>query len=131
MGKGRGRGRVGKVVSGHINALYGRNGTFCCGGNPFLQFSQIRRQRRLITYGRWHPAKKRRYLGASLGKTEDVVYKEKHVLSFRVAEILRDGQRRQSHSGSCSRGLRHLSVNKSCLLDNAGFLHFKIEIVSL
>ena len=37
MGKGGGRGRVGKIIGRHVHGLYGGNGAHTRGGNTFLE----------------------------------------------------------------------------------------------
>ena len=107
--------RVGQVVGGNVDALDGRDGPLVRGGDPLLQFAQVRGQRRLVTDGGGHAAQERRNLGAGLGEPEDVVDEEKHVLPFHIAEVLGGRQGREGHAGARSRRFRHLAVDQGGL----------------
>ena len=98
---------------------------------------QIGRQRRLIADRRGDAAEQRRHLGARLGKAEDVVDEEQHVLAFLVAEIFGDGEPGKTDAGARARRLVHLAVDK-CRLgarpvggDDPRFDHLVIEVVAL
>jgi hypothetical protein len=69
-------------------------------------------------------------LGTGLGKTENVVDEDQHVLAFFITEIFGAGQRGQGHAGTGSRGLGHLTVDQGRFGQNAGVLHFVIEVVA-
>ena len=71
-----------------------------------------------------------------MGKTEDVVHEEEHVLPHLVAKVLGHGEPGEGDPHTGSRGLVHLTVDKSdlglrdvFLVDDAGFGHFRIEVV--
>lgn len=51
-------------------------------------------------------------LRASLCEAEDVVDEEQHILTLLVTEVLCYGQSSQSHSGTGTWGLVHLSVHQ-------------------
>lgn len=51
-------------------------------------------------------------LRASLCETEDVVNEQQHILTLLVTEVLGHGQSSQSHSGTGTRGLVHLTVHQ-------------------
>ncbi len=73
----------------------------------------------------------RRNLGTCLGKAKDIIDKEEHILAFLITEIFSNSQRRQCNAGTGSRGLVHLTVNQSRLVENAGVFHLMPEIVAL
>jgi len=78
-----------------------------------------------------HTAKKGRYLGTGLHETEDVVDEQQHVLVLHVSEVLGHGESRKRNTETDARGLIHLAVDQSGLVDNAGLLHFDPEVGSL
>src|SRR5579863_2033210 len=85
MGKSGCRCRVGKVIRGHVYRLDRGDGTIAGGSDPLLHKAHLRRQGRLITYGRWHPAEQGRNLRPRLGEPEDVVYKEQDIAALTLA----------------------------------------------
>lgn len=54
-------------------------------------------------------------LRTSLCESEDVVDKEQHILTLLITEVLCYSQSSQSHSGTGTRGLVHLSVHQGDL----------------
>ena len=119
MGKGGCRSGVGQVVGRYVDALYSGNGTLGGRGNAFLQGTKVGGQGRLITNRRRNTTKKSGYLGTGLGKTEDVVNKEEHVLAFFITEILGSGQTGQGNTGTGTWRLGHLAVDQGGLGQNA------------
>ena len=72
-----------------------------------------------------------------MGEAEDVVDEEQHVLILFVAEILRHGEGRKSDAHTGTRRLVHLAVNERhlglgdvLLIDDAGFRHFVVEVIT-
>ncbi len=90
----------------------------------------------MISDGRGHAAQQRGHFRTSLGKPEDVVDEEQHVLIFLVPEKLGNGQTSQGHTQTSSRGFVHLPIDQCCFglreivrVDNLRLLHFVPEIV--
>ncbi|MNN16394.1 hypothetical protein D3C81_1295300 [compost metagenome] len=106
------------------------NGTFLGGSDPFLQLAHFGCQRRLVTYRGRHPSKQGRYLGTRLRKPEDVVDEEQYVAAFLVAEIFSHREARQGYAQTRTRRLVHLSEYHRGFLDNAGFRHFHVEVIT-
>ena len=77
------------------------------------------------------PIKKCVHLGTSLCKTENIVNEKKHVLSTFVTEILCHRKTGKTNSHSGSGGLIHLTKHHGGLINNSGFLHFIIKVISL
>ena len=98
---------------------------------PLLQGAHFCRQRRLITHGRRHPAQQRRHLRAGLGKAENVVNKQRHILVLNVPEVLGHGEARQAHPHSGSGWLIHLAIDQGGLGQNAGLFHFIVQVIAL
>ena len=133
----RGRRGIGQVVGRNINGLHRSDGTFLGRSDALLQFTHFRGQVRLIAHRTGHAAEQRRDLRARLGETKNIVDEQQRICPFGIAEVFRDGQARQSHAQTRSRGLRHLTVDECGLgfrrlarLDYAGFSHFEPEIVA-
>ena len=137
MGEGRRRRRVGEVVGRHVDGLHRRDGALLRGRDPLLQLAHVGGERRLVAHGRRDAAQERRHLGARLGKAEDVVDEEKHVLALGVAEVLRHGERRQPDARARARRLVHLAVYESRLVEHRGAVgelrvgHLVPEVVAL
>ena len=93
-------------------------------------------ERRLVTDGRGNTTQEGRHLRTGLGETENVVDEEEHVLALLVTEVLRDGKTSEGDTGTSTRGLVHLTEDKSDLgvtleVDDAGLNHFVVQIVTL
>ena len=130
------RRRVGQVVSRHVNGLHRGDRTFLGGGNTLLHLAHVGSQRRLITHRGGNTTQQRRDLGARLGKAEDIVHEEEHVLAFFITKVFRLGQTGQRDTRTRTRRLVHLAVDQRRLgvavdVDNAGFHHLVIEVVTL
>ena len=110
--KGGGRGGVGQIVRRHVYRLEGGDGTLGGGGNSLLQIAHFRSQCGLITHRRRRTAEQRAHLGTGLGKTEDVVHEEQHVLTLFIPEIFGHRQCRQRHAHTGSGRLVHLTVHQ-------------------
>ena len=95
VAEGRGRGRVGVVVRGHVNGLQRGDRTGLGRGDAFLKAGHLRGQVGLVAHGRRHSAEQCRHLGASLGETEDVVDEQQDVAAL-VTEELRERQAGQA-----------------------------------
>ena len=130
MGEGGGRRRVGQVVGGHVDGLHRGDGALARGGDALLQLAQVGGQRGLVSDGGGHAAQQRGDLGVGLGETEDVVDEEQDVPALLVTEVLGHGQGRQRHPGTGARRLVHLAVDQRGLVEDAGFLHLQVEVVS-
>src|SRR5690606_33164285 len=141
VGEGRCRSRVGQVVGGHVHGLNRGDRALVRGGDAFLHLTHVGRQRRLVTHSGGDAAKQSRHFSASLGKAEDVVHEEQHVLAL-VTEVLCNGQTRQSNASAGTRGLVHLAEHEGALgtsgratvflgvLVHARFDHFVIQVVA-
>merc|ERR1719163_1443097 len=68
--------------------------------NTLLEPSKISSQGWLITDSGWDTSKKGRHLRVSLGESEDVVNKEKHILSLEVTEVLGDCKSGKSNTST-------------------------------
>jgi len=127
----RGRGGVGQVVGGHVNGLHGSDRTLVRGGDALLQFAEVGAQGGLVTNRGRHTAEQSGHFRTRLGEAEDVVNEQQHVLAVGIAEVLGDGQTGEGHAGTGSRRLVHLTVHQGGLVQNAGFLEFVVEVVTL
>ena len=74
---------------------------------------------------------------ADLGKSEDVVNEEEHILTLLVTEVFSNSQSSQGNTGTGAGGLVHLTVDKGDLgglvlqADNASLNHLVVQIVTL
>ena len=130
MSEGACRSRVSQVIRRYIYSLYGSDRTGFGRSNTLLQCADIVCQGRLVTYCRRHTTEQCGYFGTSLNETENVIDKEQYVLAANITEVFCHGQTSQTNTHTCSRGFVHLAVNKSGLVDNAGFFHFAPQIVA-
>ena len=101
------------------------------GGDALLQLAHLGGQGGLVAHGRGHAAQQGRDFRPRLHETEDVVDEEKHVLAHDVAEVLRHGQRRQTHAQTGARRLVHLAEHHGGLVDDARLAHLQVEVVAL
>ena len=92
MLEGIGGSRVGRIVGGDVDGLHRRDGPAARRGDAFLQFAHLGCQRRLITDGRRHTAQERGHFGARLGKAEDVIDEEEHVLAGLITKPFAHGE---------------------------------------
>ena len=138
MRKGRRRRRIGVVVRRDVNRLNGCNRPFLGRRDPLLHLTHLAQERWLVADGRRHPTEQRRHFGAGLSEPEDVVDEQQHVLAFRIAEILRHRERRQTDAQARTRRLRHLPVDERRPrlarvegIDHAALLKLVPEVVAL
>ena len=96
MGEGGGRGRIGQIISGHVDGLDGSDGSLLGGGNTLLHQTHVDGEGWLVTDGRWDTTEKSRHLGTSLGETENVVNEEKHC--GRSVSTQRSGKKTSEYS---------------------------------
>ena len=127
---GGGRG-VGQVVGGDIHRLYGGDGALLGGGDTLLQRAHLGSQRGLIAHGGGHAPQQSGHLAAGLGKPENVVNEQQHVLVLLVAEVLGHGQSAERHAHTGSGRLVHLAVDQCGLVQNAAFGHLVVQVVAL
>ena len=134
----RRRRRVGVVVGGHVNRLHRGDRALLRRGDALLQLAHLGQQRRLIADGRRHAAEQRRHFRAGLREAEDVVDEEEHVLVLGVAEVLRDGERRQADALARAWRLGHLAVDQRGArlrhvlhVDDARLLELEPQVVAL
>src|SRR5581483_8001818 len=125
----RGR-RVGEVVSGDVDRLHRSDGALRRRGDPLLELTHLRRERRLVADGARHAAEQRRDLGARLDEPEDVVDEEEHVLAL-VAEVLRHRQAGQADAQARSGRFVHLPVAEGDLVDHLRLRHLEQQVVPL
>jgi peptide chain release factor 1 len=136
VGESGGGGGIGEIIGGDIDSLHGGDGSLLSGGNSFLEGSQIGGQGGLISDGGGDTSQQGGHFRTGLGESENVINEQKHVFSFLVSEILSDGESGESHSGSGSRGLVHLSVDQGASrsgaigVDHTRGNHFVVEVVS-
>ena len=131
MGKCGSRSRVSQVIRRHIYSLNRGNRPLLCRGDTLLQGAHLRSQSRLISYRGRHTSQQSGYLGACLGKTENIINKQKHILILHITEIFCHGQAGKGNSHTGSRRLVHLTIYQSGLVDNAALLHLAVKIISL
>ena len=98
--------------------------------------THVRGKRGMVTDGRGDTTEKGRHLRTGLGETENVVDEEKHILSFLVTEVLRNGETSESNTGTGARRLVHLTEDESDLgvtleVDDTSLNHFVVKIVTL
>ena len=128
--KRRSRSRVRQVIGRYVYGLNRCDGTVLRGSDSLLEFTYFVCQRRLITYCGRHTSQQRRYFGAGLYETEDVVDKQEHVLMLNVTEIFRHGQSCLSDSHTRAWRFVHLTEYQGRLIDYAGLCHFVPEVVT-
>ncbi len=137
MGEGGGRRRVGQIVRRHVDRLHRGDRSLLGAGDPLFQGPEIGRQGRLVADRRWDASQQRRDFGPCLGKAEDVVDEEQHILALLVAEIFGEGEAAEADTGARPGRLVHLAVDEGRLGarpvggDDPGFHHFVIEVVAL
>lgn len=68
-----------------------------------------------------------KYLRTSLCESEDVVNEEQHILTLLITEVLCYSQSSQSHSGTGTWGLVHLSVHQGDLAGKKKFRQFQFS----
>mmetsp|Transcript_14100 Transcript_14100/g.38107 ORF Transcript_14100/g.38107 Transcript_14100/m.38107 type:complete len:413 (-) Transcript_14100:656-1894(-) len=138
VGEGGGRGRICQIIGRHVHGLHGGNGALLGGGNSLLEGTHICGQGGLVTHSGGNATQQGRHLGVGLGKAEDVVHEEQHVLAL-IAEELSHSQTSQSHTGTGSRGLVHLTIHQGHLglvallthMDDTRLNHLVVQIVAL
>ena len=111
--RGRGR-RVGQVVGRHVDRLHRSDRALMGGGDALLQRAHVGGKRRLITDGARNTAQQRRHFRTRLGKAEDVVDEEQHVLAL-IAEMLGDRKAGEADAGAGARRFIHLAVTSAHL----------------
>jgi peptide chain release factor 1 len=132
----RGRG-VREVVGGHVDRLDGGDRSLLGRSDPLLKFAHVGRERRLVADRGRNAPEQRRNLGAGLGEAEDVVDEEQDVLALRVAEVLRNRQRREPDARTRSGRLVHLAEHECGLFEHRrpvrelGVGHLVPEVVAL
>ena len=75
MGEGGGRSRIRQIIRRNIHGLHRSNTAVFRRGDPLLQLAHFRRQGRLVSDGRGHPAQKGGNLAARLDITENIIDK--------------------------------------------------------
>jgi peptide chain release factor 1 len=129
--------RIGKIISRDIDGLDGGNGTLKSGGNTLLKHTEIGSKSGLVTDSGGDTTKKGRHLGTSLSETENVINEEKHILALLITEVLSNSKTGKSNTSTSTRGLVHLTVDKSSLrtgladLNDTSLNHFTVKIVTL
>ena len=102
---------VGEIVGGNIDRLNRRDRTLGRAGDAFLQGAHVGRQRGLIPDRGGNAAEQRGNLRSRLGKAENIVDEEQHVLPL-VAEIFRHRQTGKADARARPRGLVHLAIDQ-------------------
>ena len=131
MRKRRRRRRIRDVVRRYIDGLHRRDRPVPGRGDPFLQVTHFRRQRRLVSDGARHAAEERRHLRTRLREAENVVDEDEHVRALLVAEILGDGQPGEADTQSRARRLVHLTIDERHLVEDPRLLELEVEVVAL
>ena len=96
-----------------------------------MQDTHLISQGGLVTHSGRHTSEQGGHLGTCLGETEDVVDEQQHVLVLNIAEVLRHGQARQSHTHTDSWRLVHLAKDQCGVLKNTHFFHLKEQVRTL
>ncbi len=140
--------RCAKVVAG------AGSGTFFGRGDAFLEVAHFGRERGLVADGAGCAAQQGRHFRAGLGKAENVVNEQQHVLVLFVAEVFGDREGGESNAETGAGRLVHLAVHQTdagagfqnrqsvrpslqmaffvfLANDDVGLGHFIIEIVAL
>ena len=131
MGKCGSRSRVCQVICRYINCLYRCDRALSCRCDTFLKSTHLGCQCRLVSYCRRHTSQKRRYLGACLCKSENIVNKQKHILILNITEVFCHGKSGKTYSHTCSRRFIHLPIHQGSLVNNTAFLHLIIKVIPL
>ena len=79
--------RVSQVVGGDVNGLHAGDGPLGRRRDALLQTAHFRSEGGLVTDGARNTTEKGRHFGAGLGKAEDVIDEEQHVLPVDVAKV--------------------------------------------
>ena len=122
------RGRIGEVISGHVDGLNRCDRPMCGRANPFFEFRQFRCQRRLIPDARREVAHQARDFCSRLDEPEDVVDQQEDVQLFDISKVLRHRQGGMSHLEACPWGFVHLSEDHHRLIEHTGLTHFAIQL---
>ena len=130
MRKGSSRSRVCQIIRRHIDRLYRCDGTILCRCDTLLQLSHFCRKGRLISNGTRHTSQQGAYFTTCLGKTEDIVDEQQHVLMVMITEVFRHRKTCQTNTHSGTRRFIHLSVNQYGLIQDTAVLHFMIHVIS-
>jgi peptide chain release factor 1 len=101
-----------------------------------LQGTHISGKGGLVTDSGGNTTQKGRHLGTGLSETENVVNEEQHILTLLITEVLSNGKTSKSDTGTGSRGLVHLTEDKSDLgltlkVNDTSLLHLTVQIVTL
>jgi peptide chain release factor 1 len=136
VSKGGGRSRIGQIISRDVDGLDGSDGTLLGSGNTLLQGTHISGKGGLVTDSGGNTTQKGRHLGTGLSETENVVNEEQHILTLLITEVLSNGKTSKSDTGTGSRGLVHLTEDKSDLgltlkVNDTSLLHLTVQIVTL
>src|SRR5579871_6155059 len=131
VGEGGRRGRVGRVVGGHVDGLDGSDGPLLGGGDALLELAHLGSQRGLVADRAGDAAQQGGHFGACLHKPEDVVHEEEHVLLLHIAEVFGDGEGGEGDAQARPRRLVHLPEDHGGLGDNARLGHFQPEVIAL
>ncbi len=127
-----------EIVRRDVDRLEGGDRAVLGRGDPFLELAHFRGKRGLVADGARSASEQGGDFRAGLGKAEDVVDEEEHVLVLFVAEILGHGERAQGHAHAGAGRLVHLAVDQGhlrfgevLLVDDSRLGHFMVEIVAL
>ena len=134
----RGGRRVRIIIRRHINRLHRGNRTGLRRSDAFLKLADFCIQVRLITHRRRHAPEQRGDFRSRLHEAENVIDEKQHIEMLLIAEVLRHGEPRQTHTQPSSRGFCHLPIDERgarlfriARHDHAGFLEFQPQVVSL
>mmetsp|Transcript_14890 Transcript_14890/g.16842 ORF Transcript_14890/g.16842 Transcript_14890/m.16842 type:complete len:273 (-) Transcript_14890:798-1616(-) len=100
-----------KIISWYVDSLYRGNRSLCGGSNTLLKSSQICCQSWLVSYSGWDTSKKRRHFRTCLGKSKDVINKQKYILSLVITKVFSDSQSSKSYTSASTRWFIHLTVH--------------------
>src|SRR5690606_29270189 len=132
VGEGGRRGRVGKVIRGHIHRLHRGDRTTLGGGDALLHGAHFRGQGGLVAHGARHAAQQCAHFGAGLREAEDVVHEEENVAAAAflvpVAEVFRQGEAAERYAGTRSGRLVHLAEHEGGLGGGQGGVVHLVQV---
>ncbi len=132
MRESGGRRRVSEVVGRHVNGLHRSDRAAFGRSDTLLHLAHLLGQSRLITHGGRYASEERRHLLSRLSEAENVVHEEEYVFAVTlITQGLGHGETRESHASASARHFVHLSEHERGLIQNAGVLHFVIQVVTL
>ena len=134
----RGRGGVGRIVGRHVHGLHRRDGSLVRRGDPFLQGTHFRGERRLVTDRGRHTTEQARTLREPACEKRKMLSTNSSVsapvVSRKYSAMVRadSATRRRAPGGSFiwPNTMQVCSITLAAGLADFGFLHFEPEVGS-